>query len=71
MARDYKHEYQLAKDKRDWKTLGTSIPKTLAEDFKAKCSLEGTTPNALMKAFIYAYVNNEVTFDGQSIKAQK
>ena len=71
MVRDYKREYQLAKDKRAWKTLGTSIPITLADDFKAKCTLDDTTPNAIMRAFIQAYVNGELTFDGESIKAQK
>lgn len=73
MARDYKREYALRKEKDygGWRTLGASVPSTLAEDFKAKCSLDDTTPNAIMRAFIQAYVNNEFTFDGESIKAQK
>lgn len=57
MARDYKREYALRKEKDygGWRTLGTSVPSTLAEDFKAKCSLDDTTPNAIMRAFIQAY----------------
>ena len=43
------------KDYGGWRTLGTSVPSTLTEDFKAKRSLDDTTPNAIMRAFIQAY----------------
>lgn len=71
MARNYKREYQLAKNRDKRKTLATTISEDVAEDFKAKCSLDETTPNAILQAFIQAYINNEFTFDGESIKAQK
>lgn len=71
MARDYKREYQLAKGKESRTALTTRVPKTIAEDLRAKCALEGTTPNAVLKAFTYAYINGELAFDGESIRAQK
>lgn len=71
MARNYKREYQLAKNRDKRKTLATTVSEDVAEDFKAKCSLDETTPNAILRAFIQSYVNNEITFDGKSIKAQK
>lgn len=71
MARDYKHEYQLAKNKENWTALTTRIPKEIAEEFKARCAFDGITPNAALKAFVCAYANNTVHIDGESIKAQK
>ncbi len=71
MARDYKHEYQLAKNKENWTSLTTRIPKEIAEEFKAMCALDGITPNAALKVFVSAYVNKEIHIDGESIKAQK
>lgn len=71
MSVDYKHAYAIRKDKDARKTLGASVTTETAEEFKAKCSLENTTPGALIKEFIYSYINGELTFDGESIKAQK
>lgn len=71
MARDYKHEYQLAKDRDARKTLGTTVSTPIAEEFKAKCLLNNTTPNSFLRLCIEAYLNGDLTFDGESIKAQK
>lgn len=74
MARDYKREYQLRKEKGNksaYKTIATIVPIDIAEEFKAKCALDNITANAIIKDFIYSYINGELTFDGESIKAQK
>lgn len=74
MARDYKHEYAIRKDKgakSNFKTIATIIPIEVAEEFKAKCALDGITVNSLLKEFVYAYTNGDLIFDGESIKAQK
>lgn len=71
MERDYKHEYAIRKNKEQRKVVGTQLSTEIAEEFKTKCALDGTTANSLLKEFIYAYINGELTFDGESIKAQK
>ena len=71
MARDYKHEYAIRKDKDKRKILSTVVPSEIADEFKAKCSLDETTTSAILKEFVYAYTNGDLTFDGKSIKAQK
>lgn len=74
MTRDYKHEYAIRKDKGTksaYKTIATIVPIEIAEEFKAKCALDNTTANSLLKEFIHSYINGDLTFDGESIKAQK
>lgn len=71
MARDYKHEYAIRKDKDKRKVVGAQLPAEAVEQFKAKCELDNTTPGTIIKEFVYGYLNNEFTFDGKSIKAQK
>lgn len=71
MARDYQKEYAMRKDKDKRKILSTVVLTEVAEDFKAKCALDNTTTSYLLKEFVYAYVNGDLTFDGKSIKAQK
>lgn len=71
MARDYKHEYAIRKDKGAYKIISTQIPSEVAEEFKAKCALDNTTANSLLKEFIHSYINGDLAFDGESIKAQK
>lgn len=71
MARDYKHEYAVRKNKDQRKVVGTQLPTEIAEEFKIKCALDGTTANSLLKEFVYSYINGDLTFDGESIKAQK
>ena len=50
MPRDYHKAYEQIKDKK--KLIGVQVYTQTAEDFKAKCYLNETTPNAFLKACI-------------------
>ena len=71
MARDDKHEYAIRKDKDKRKILSTVVSAETADEFKARCSLDETTVSSILKEFVYSYINGDLTFDGESIKAQK
>lgn len=71
MARDYKREYQLAKDRDARKTVGTTVPINIADEFKAKCLLDNITPNSFLRLCIESYLNGDITLNDNSIKAQK
>lgn len=55
--RDYKREYQLnkEKDKAKYKLIGVKVTRELEADFSAKCELNGTTKNGLIKKWIEEY----------------
>lgn len=53
MPRDLKREYELEKKKS--KLIGVKVPIQLNEDFTAKCELNNTTKNALIKKWIEDY----------------
>lgn len=66
MARDYKHENELRKKRRQegkatetTTLISSTIPKTLSEDFTAKVELEGTTKSAKIKELISIYTYGE------------
>ena len=66
MARDYQHENELRKKRRQegraketTALISSTIPKTLAEDFAAKVVLEGTTKSAKIKELISNYTYGE------------
>lgn len=52
--RDYKHEAETAK-LRGETILTMKVSKTMAEDFKAKCTANDTNKNAVLKRYIERY----------------
>lgn len=68
MARDYKKEYALRKDKGAYSTLSTQLSKTIADDFRAKCSLDEVTPNAFFKACVDAYLDNTLVYENGKLR---
>ncbi len=61
MPRDYQKEYQNVKKKKQ--IISAQIPIEIAEDFRSKCYLNETTPNAFLKACIDAYLDNSLTYE--------
>ena len=61
MPRDYQKEYQNVKKKKQ--IISAQIPIEIAEDFRSKCYLNETTPNAFLKACIDAYLDNSITYE--------
>lgn len=61
MARNYSREYELRKTKD--KAITAHIPPQDAEDFKAKCALDGFSVNTFIKACVYAYLDNSLTYE--------
>ena len=61
MPRDYQKEYQNVKKKKQ--IISAQIPIEIAEDFRSKCYLKETTPNAFLKACIDAYLDNSLTYE--------
>lgn len=57
MPRDYKREYDRQKEKD--KIIACHVPPQLAEDFTAKCELNNTTKNALIKKWIEKFTYGE------------
>lgn len=66
MERDYHRAYERIKDKK--KLIGVQVPTQVAEDFKSKCYLNETTPNAILKACIDAYLDNSLTYEAGKLK---
>ncbi len=69
MARNYSREYELAKGKT--KALHVRVSPELFDEFKGKCDDEGCSMNAFLKTCMTAFIDNDIAFDGESIKAQK
>lgn len=61
MPRDYQKEYQNVKKKKQ--IISAQIPIEIAEDFRSKCYLNETTPNAFLKACIDAYLDNSLSYE--------
>lgn len=61
MARNYSREYELRKTKD--KAITAHIPPQDAEDFKAKCALDGFSVNTFIKACVYAYLDNSLSYE--------
>lgn len=66
LERDYKKEYQKSKNSRS--ILSTTVSKETAEDFRAKCSLDGVSVNAFLKSCVDAYLNNSLTYEDGKLK---
>ncbi len=66
MPRDYHKAYEQIKDKK--KLIGVQVYTQTAEDFKAKCYLNETTPNAFLKACIDAYLNNSLSYENGKLE---
>ncbi len=66
--RDYKKEYQKTKEKNKRAILSTTVSKESAEDFRAKCSLDGVSVNAFLKSCIDAYLDNSLTYEDGKLK---
>lgn len=66
MARDYSREYELRKTKD--KAITAHIPPQDAEDFKAKCTLNGFSVNTFIKACVYAYLDNSLVYENGKLK---
>lgn len=61
MPRDYQKEYQNVKKKKQ--IISAQIPIEIAEDFRSKCYLNETTPNAFLNACIDAYLDNSLVYE--------
>lgn len=61
MPRDYQKEYQSIKKKKQ--IISTQVPIEIADEFRSKCYLNETTPNAFLKACIDAYLDNSLTYE--------
>lgn len=59
--RDYKREYDNAKQRRDserFKNVSTKIPVDMYESFKILAEQNGTKPGTLIREWIEAYLSN-------------
>ncbi len=68
MPRDYQKEYQKAKGKYNRVVLSTTVTKEIAEDFKAKCSLDEISVNAFLKSCIDAYLDNSLVYENGKLR---
>lgn len=66
MARDYHKEYEAKKKTKQ--ILSTQVSIEDAQDFRAKCSLNGLTVNAFLGACVDAYLNNSLTYEDGKLK---
>lgn len=66
MPRDYQKEYQNVKKKKQ--IISAQIPIEIAEDFRSKCYLNETTPNAFLKACIDAYLDNSLVYENGKVQ---
>lgn len=55
--RNYQKEYQAKKEKH--KQIACMVSPTLFDDFTAKCELNNTTKNAIIKQWIEEYTYNQ------------
>ncbi len=66
LPRDYKREYEVKKKTKQ--ILSTQVPIEDAQDFRAKCSLNGLTVNAFLGACVDAYLDNSLTYEDGKLK---
>ena len=58
--RNLQREYQTAKARGET-LIGVKVPKQVADCFTAKCTQNGTTKNAVLKAYILQYTYGDQT----------